>query len=401
MSVPGPAVRLEGVSKSYGRVTAADDVHLELAHGELLAILGPSGCGKTTCLRLIAGFERPDSGSIEVSGRRVVSATSSVPPERRKVGMVFQDLALFPHLSVRDNVAYGIRRDPDRRVRTDELLELVGMAGHASLMPHQLSGGMRQRVALARALAPRPEVILLDEPFSSLDRVMRTQLRVEVREILRAASQSAIFVTHDQAEALTMADRVAVMNRGRILQSAPPELIYGEPATPFVATFIGVANLVHAQLVEGVGLTRFGPVRLVGPSARRPDGAALCLLRPEHFSVREAPDGPVTTDSWQVTRRSFSGSEILLELVAADGERIWVEAGDRVRHLGIGDRVVVRLRDVESVAFGRSTRDADTSTHPRPAVAGPVGGEGPPGLPVPAVGEPSEAARLTGREGGH
>lgn len=401
MNASGPAVRLEGVSKSYGRVTAVDDVHLELAHGELLAILGPSGCGKTTCLRLIAGFERPDSGSIEVSGRRVASATGSVPPERRKVGMVFQDLALFPHLPVRDNVAYGIRRDPDRLVRTDELLELVGMASHASLMPHQLSGGMRQRVALARALAPRPEVILLDEPFSSLDRVMRTQLRAEVREILRAASQSAIFVTHDQSEALTMADRVAVMNRGRILQAAPPELIYGEPATPFVATFVGVANLVHGQLVEGVGLTRFGPVRLVGPSARRPDGAALCLLRPEHFSVREAPDGPVTADSWQVTRRSFSGSEILLEVVAADGERIWVEAGDRVRHLGIGDRVVVRLRDVESVAFARSSRDADRFTHPRPAVAGSVGEEGPPGLPVPGAGEPSEAAQLAGGEGGH
>jgi iron(III) transport system ATP-binding protein len=334
----------------------------------MLALLGPSGCGKTTALRLISGFERPDAGTIEVNGRRVASPTSMVPPERRRVGLVFQDLALFPHLSVRANVDYGIRRDPDRRVRTEELLELVGLAGDGERMPHELSGGMQQRVALARALAPRPDVLLLDEPFSSLDQAMRTQLRAEVREILRDARQSAIFVTHDQGEALTIADTVAVMTRGQVLQVAPPELIYAEPSTAYVATFVGVANLVPGDVTRGRADTRFGPVPLVGSARRAPAGHGLVLLRPEHFTIYEAPDGPADGDGWEVIARRFSGSEILLEVRAADGQRLWVEAGSRVRHLGIGDRVTVSLRAIETVAFGRRTPDAgDSAARPSPA----------------------------------
>jgi iron(III) transport system ATP-binding protein len=350
-----PAVRLVGVSKSFGDLVALDDVSLELEEGTMLALLGPSGCGKTTALRLISGFERPDAGSIEVSGRRVASAASMVPPERRRVGLVFQDLALFPHLSVRQNVAYGIRRDPDHAVRTDELLEMVGLSGDGHRMPHELSGGMQQRVALARALAPRPDVLLLDEPFSSLDQAMRTQLRADVRQILREARQSAIFVTHDQGEALTVADKVAVMTRGRVLQVAAPEIIYAEPATPYVATFVGVSNLVSASVDAGIATTRFGPVRLIGNGEQRPQGHAMCLLRPEHFGIVEAPDGPASSHGWDVIDRRFSGSEILLELRSDDGEQLWVEAGSRVRHLGLGDRVSVSLRDVETVAFGRRT----------------------------------------------
>jgi iron(III) transport system ATP-binding protein len=276
-----------------------------------------------------------------------------VPPERRRVGLVFQDLALFPHLSVRRNVAYGIRRDPDHALRTDELLEMVGMSGDGERMPHELSGGMQQRVALARALAPRPDVLLLDEPFSSLDQAMRTQLRAEVRQILREARQSAIFVTHDQGEALTVADKVAVMTKGKILQIAAPEIIYAEPTTPYVATFVGVSNLVSAAVDAGVGETRFGKVRIIGSSDRPAEGRAMCLLRPEHFSIVEAPDGPASPDGWEVIDRRFSGSEILLELRSDDGDQLWVEAGSRVRHLGLGDRVAVSLREVETVAFGR------------------------------------------------
>ena len=347
------AVRLSGVSKAFGSSVALDDISLELESGTMLALLGPSGCGKTTALRLISGFERPDSGTIEVSGRRVASASAMVPPERRRVGLVFQDLALFPHLSVRRNVAYGIRRDPDHAVRTDELLEMVGLPGDGDRMPHELSGGMQQRVALARALAPRPDVLLLDEPFSSLDQAMRTQLRAEVRQILRDARQSAIFVTHDQGEALTVADKVAVMTKGKILQIAAPEIIYAEPATPYVATFVGVSNLVSAEVDGDTGSTRFGRVRIIPSGDQRHDGRAMCLLRPEHFSIEEAPDGPASPDGWEVIDRRFSGSEILLELRSDDGEQLWVEAGSRVRHLGLGDRVSVTLREVETVAFGR------------------------------------------------
>jgi ABC-type Fe3+/spermidine/putrescine transport system ATPase subunit len=212
---------------------------------------------------------------------------------------------------------------------------------------------MQQRVALARALAPRPDVLLLDEPFSSLDQAMRTQLRAEVREILREARQSAIFVTHDQAEALTIADRVAVMTRGEVLQVASPEVIYAEPETPYVATFVGIANLVSADVSAGVASTRFGRARLVGGRSRQLSGHALCLLRPEHFSVEEAPDGAATSDAWRVVDRRFSGSEILLGLRSGDGEQLWVQAGSRVRHLDIGDAVRVALRDIETVAFGR------------------------------------------------
>jgi iron(III) transport system ATP-binding protein len=351
------AVRLDGISKSYDGVLALDRVSLELEAGTMLALLGPSGCGKTTALRLISGFEQPDAGTVEVNGRRVASATSMVPPERRHVGLVFQDLALFPHLSVRDNVAYGIRRDLDHRDRTDELLELVGLSGDGARMPHELSGGMQQRVALARALAPRPDVLLLDEPFSSLDQAMRTQLRAEVREILREARQSAIFVTHDQGEALTVADKVAVMTRGRVLQVAPPEIIYAEPATPYVATFVGVANLVPGDVRHGSAATRLGTVPLIGPGSGELAGHGLVLLRPEHFTIVESPDGPATGDGWEIIARRFSGSEILLEVRAADGQRLWVEAGSRVRHLGIGNHVRVTLREIETVAFGRRAQE--------------------------------------------
>ena len=346
-----PAVRITGLRRQYGQVHAVDGLDLEVRPGEMLTVLGPSGCGKTTVLRLIAGLETPDAGTIEIGGRRVAGSGASVPPERRRVGMVFQDFALFPHLSVRDNVGYGLRRDPDREVRVRELLDLIDLADAAGHMPYQLSGGMQQRVALARALAPRPDVVLLDEPFSNLDAALRTQLRGEVREILRAAGTASIFVTHDQDEALTLGDRMAVMVRGRVEQCAPPEVVYGEPATPFAATFVGIANLVPAECHASQAITRFGAVRLVGPRAARAEGRALVVLRPEHLDVLEAPDGPAGLDAWQVLRRRFAGTEILYEVVAADGERLWVEAGPGVRRLRVGDSVALRLRDVETVAF--------------------------------------------------
>ena len=349
-TAPAAALRIADLRRTYGPVTAVDGVDLELVTGEMLTVLGPSGCGKTTLLRLIAGLETPDAGTIEIAGRRVTGPGGVVPPERRRIGMVFQDYALFPHLSVADNVAYGIRRDPDRALRVAELLELVSLPHAGDQMPHELSGGMQQRVAIARALAPRPEVILLDEPFSNLDAALRTQVRGDLREILRAADASAVLVTHDQDEALTLGDRMAVMVRGRIEQVGAPEAVYGEPATPFVATFVGTSNLVHADCADGFGATRLGRVRLVGASARIV-GGAMAVIRPEHVELEEAADGPADAGSWRVVRRRFAGSEILLEVEAGDGLRLWCEAGPAVRRLRIGDAVRLRLRNVETVAF--------------------------------------------------
>ena len=349
---PALAVQARGLHRRFGDVVAVDGVDLDVLPGEMMTVLGPSGCGKTTVLRLIAGLDTPDEGTIDIGGRRVSGAGASVPPERRRVGMVFQDVALFPHLSVRDNIGYGLRGDPDREVRIRELLELIDLLDAGERMPYQLSGGMQQRVAVARALAPRPDVVLLDEPFSSLDAALRTQLRGDVREILRAAGTAAVFVTHDQDEAFTLGDRMAVMVRGRIEQVAPPEVVYGEPATPFVATFVGTANLVHAETLDGVTTTRFGAVRLLRLGSPGPAvGRGLVVLRPEHLDVFEAPDGFADAGAWRVLRRRFTGTEILYEVVAPDGERLWVEAGHAVRRLRLGDAVNLRLRDVETVMF--------------------------------------------------
>jgi iron(III) transport system ATP-binding protein len=386
---PGFAVQARGLRRQFGAILAVDGLDLDVMPGEMLTVLGPSGCGKTTMLRLIAGLDTPDGGSIDIGGRRVSGSGASVPPERRRVGMVFQDVALFPHLSVRDNIGYGLRHDPDREVRIRELLELIDLPDSGDQLPHRLSGGMQQRVAVARALAPRPDVVLLDEPFSSLDAALRTQLRGDVRQILRAAGAAAIFVTHDQDEALTLGDRMAVMVQGRIEQVGPPEAVYGEPATPFVATFVGTANLVHADEHAGAIVTRFGPVRLVGRGGGAPSvGRGLVVLRPEHFDVLEAPDGPADAGAWRILRRRFTGTEILYEVAAPDGERLWVEAGHAVRRLRVGDAVNLRLRDVETVAFATAPSGQ------------PVHAAGPGAEPAPGLAEIAES-RPGGPQAGH
>jgi iron(III) transport system ATP-binding protein len=346
--IPGVAIR--GVTKSFGAVRALESLDLDVRAGRILCLLGPSGCGKTTALRLIAGFEHPDSGTVEINGRRVAAPGRSVPPEQRRVGMVFQDFALFPHMNVRQNVAYGISREPDRDARVDALLEMVALTAHAERMPHQLSGGMQQRVAVARALARRPEVILLDEPFSNLDQALRTQLRADVRQILRQADATAVFVTHDQEEALSIADDVCVMSRGRVEQCATPELIYAEPANPFVASFVGVTNLVHAVSDGSTARTAFGPVRLVGPARARPAGRVMAVLRPEHFEVHQVDDNG-GENQWRVIDRRFSGAELLIEAQGSDGTRLWCEAGPDVRRLSVGNTVSIAIKYVETVAF--------------------------------------------------
>ncbi|GAB4426667.1 MAG: ABC transporter ATP-binding protein [Chloroflexi bacterium OHK40] len=307
---------LDAVSKSYQPGTrAVDEVSLELARGQVLALLGPSGCGKTTTLRLIAGLERPDSGTIAIAGRQVAGPGRQVPPEERGVGLVFQDGALFPHLTIGGNIGFALNRQKQaaRRARVAALLDLVGMAGLEERYPHQLSGGQQQRVALARALAPEPAVVLLDEPFANLDATLRLQLREEVIDILRRTGTTTLLVTHDQEEALSLADTVAVMFAGRIRQVAAPAQLYARPADPQVATFVGQANLLPGMACGDCAECRLGRVRLTAPM----HGPVQLLIRPEALALR-----PDETAPWRVTSRRFLGHDQIVRLALADGTTI-------------------------------------------------------------------------------
>ncbi len=289
-------VEVSGLSKSYGPRRVLEHVDLEVPDGSLTAVLGPSGSGKTTLLRLLAGFERPDSGRVELGGEVVEAPGTFVAPERRQVGYVPQDAALFPHLSVSANVGFGLARSARGRGREDELLSLVGLEGEGRRFPHQLSGGQQQRVALARALARRPRLVLLDEPFSSLDAGLRAGLRADVQRVLREQGATAVLVTHDQDEALSLADQVAVLRAGRIVQAGSPEELYTRPADPEIAAFVGDANLLPGVLLGGRVETALGALALA--SGLRPLGEGsrvVVLLRPEHLEVVEAGSVPGAT----------------------------------------------------------------------------------------------------------
>ena len=317
---PKVALRTLALTKRFGDITAVDAVDLDIHDGEFLGVLGPSGCGKTTLLRLIAGFERPDEGGIEIGGRVVAGPRLNEPPERRRIGMVFQESALFPHLDVEGNIGFGLPRT-GRATRVAELVALVGLAGLHHRMPHELSGGQQQRVALARALAPDPAIILLDEPFSSLDATLRAQLRREVRDILRAAGATALFVTHDQDEALEISDRVAVMRAGRIEQLTTPDELYLRPINRFVAGFVGEANLISGEVRHGEVQTLVGRFRASGDALA--DGIrAEVLLRPEQLHMLPVdrlatPPRPETV--LRIVRRIFHGSEVHHVLRSVDG----------------------------------------------------------------------------------
>ena len=328
------AVEFRGIRRSYGDTHALAGLDLALRPGELLALLGPSGCGKTTALRLLAGFDRPTAGQVLIDGRDV----TDVPASRRDTGMVFQAYSLFPTMTAAENVAFGLRMRKvgaaERRRRAADLLELVGLGDRGGSYPHQLSGGQQQRVALARALAVAPSVLLLDEPLSALDARVRVQLRDEIRRLQLAEGITTLFVTHDQSEALAIADRVAVLNAGRLEQVAPPQEVYASPANAFVAAFVGVVNRL-AAVPDGPGR-----VRVLGASAELDGdaGAGSVIVRPEALTVGGDGSGEPGT----VVTRTFLGAVTRL-VVATDVGEVTVDAATRPGLPDAGERTVVRL----------------------------------------------------------
>jgi len=319
-------LEVRGLTKRFGEVTAVADFSLAVADGETVALLGPSGCGKTTVLRIIAGLEQPDAGQVLLAGRDA----TDWPPERRGVGLVFQSYALFPHLSVEANVAYGLRfrRGVDRVARVEELLSLVGLSGYERRKPHQLSAGQQQRVALARALAPEPGILLLDEPLSALDAALRKELRAELRALLGKLGMTALYVTHDQEEALALADRVAVMREGRLDQVAPPAELYARPRTPFVAAFLGRANLWPGKVVSVDGdraLVEVAGERFPAERGEAREGDEVFLFfRPEWVHLGDGPfvaaveGAEYLGDRWELRARF---RDLPLVLIAAQDPR--------------------------------------------------------------------------------
>lgn len=321
-----PAVRaggaelvVDGVAKSFGAQSVLRDLFLTVPAGSLTAILGPSGSGKTTLLRVVAGFERADAGSVAIGGLVVDDGSSYVPPERRRVGYVPQEGGLFPHLSVARNVAFGLSRSERHKGRVERLLALVGMDGMAGRYPHQLSGGQQQRVALARALAVDPVLVLLDEPFSSLDAGLRASVRAEVRTVLRAAGATALLVTHDQDEALSWADQVAVLRKGHVGQLATPQQLYSRPADPDVAGFVGDANVLPGRARPGGAETALGTLAVAGDEVLAEGASLRVLVRPEQVQLRAA-DGEATVRG-VVRACEYYGHDavVRVDLVAAGG----------------------------------------------------------------------------------
>jgi spermidine/putrescine transport system ATP-binding protein len=323
-----PMIEVSGVTKRFGDFTAVSDVHLEIAAGEFITLLGPSGCGKTTLLRMLSGFEQPDAGRICIDGEDV----THLAPYRRNVNQVFQSYALFPHLSVRDNIAFGLRMQklPAAEVahRLAEVVELVALAGFEDRKPAQLSGGQRQRVALARAIVPRPKVLLLDEPLSALDAKLRHQMQLELKRLQQHLGMTFVFVTHDQEEALTMSDRIAVFDQGRIEQLGTGNEIYLQPRTAFVADFIGEANLIEVTLLtrEGplVRLRLAGGLELVLPDSAWPADltSALLSIRPEKVLVSKSPMVAENVFAARVVSEVFKGATDNLQLATAAGTRL-------------------------------------------------------------------------------
>lgn len=334
-----PLLSVNGLSKQYPRTQAraVNNVSFNLYSGEILALLGPSGCGKTTTLRMLAGFETPDTGTVYLKDREI----SSLPPQKRRIGMVFQDYALFPHMTLTENVTFAMQHIP-RDQRHDQALEwlrLVGLGELGDRFPEELSGGQQQRVALVRTLAAEPELVLLDEPFSNLDAGLRERTRKEMRRLFKKTGTSVVLVTHDQAEAMTMADRIGVMKDGELLQLGPPQLVYREPADAFVAEFLGHTNLLEAQASGGTAETPLGTVDLNAPA----EGRVTLSLRPEDLALIRTDD----SDGATVVDREFRGHDYFY--VLQRGEQRYCAIVPNHNPLEIGDRVRLSAHQQASV----------------------------------------------------
>jgi putative spermidine/putrescine transport system ATP-binding protein len=332
-------LELEKLHKEFGDFTAIQEIDVSIQAGEFLSLLGPSGCGKTTALRIVAGFERPTSGRIVVEGKDL----TNVPPNHRDMGMVFQAYSLFPNMTAEANVEFGLRvrgqNGPERRKRVEELLELVGLTAAAKRYPHQLSGGMQQRVALARALAIEPRVLLLDEPLSALDAKVRVQLREEIRRLQTQLGITTLYVTHDQEEALSVSDRVAVLSQGQIEQIGAPAEIYNAPGTPFVAEFIGTMNRLEATVAEEGQVQVNGTVLPVADARGLPRGErVLVLVRPEILELQRA-DGAASGLVGEVVAHIFLGAITRVKVDAGDYELSADLPGHRAAELPVGSQV--------------------------------------------------------------
>jgi iron(III) transport system ATP-binding protein len=355
-----PGIRLVSLTKRYGDVAAVEELSLDVGPGELVALLGPSGCGKTTTLRLVAGFLAPEAGEIWVGKRRVSAAGSVVPPERRRMAMIFQSYALWPHMTVAQNVAYGLRfktdvarADRDRRVR--EMLAVVKLDGYEGRYPAELSGGQQQRVAVARALVVEPEILLLDEPLSNLDANLREEMRFEIRRLHEAFGITTLYVTHDQAEAMVISDRVAVLNAGRVAQIGRPEDLFRRPRSRFVAEFIGRTNLIEGTAVDSSRIALRSGLRLsVDGGELEPDGRVLVSVRPHEVrlaaGVPAPPRGASNLFHGAIVRASYLGTTIDYEVRLGETDLVIRATAPDAPRLAVGEIVVVSIDPAACIA---------------------------------------------------
>jgi spermidine/putrescine ABC transporter ATP-binding subunit len=356
--MPEPFVRIRNVSKTFGSVAAVDDVSLDIGRGEFYALLGPSGCGKTTLLRMLAGLEIPTAGDIEIDGADV----TAVPAYRRPVNMVFQNYAIFPHLDVRANIAFGLRKDrlshDELSRRVDEALALIRLEGYGARRAHELSGGQRQRVALARALVKRPKVLLLDEPLGALDKNLREAMQLELLDLQRNVGVTFVLVTHDQEEAMTMSDRIAVMSGGKLVEAGPPRALYTRPQTCFAASFLGSINLIPGTVErvtpDAVAVTTAaGRALAAGGKGFQPGDAVLVAVRPENLSVT-APDRPAISIAGVVAHAVWLGDRAHIHVRAAGlatSLQATVLAASDAARLQPGDAVMLHARADDLLLF--------------------------------------------------